>query len=367
MSRHNNFISAGDPEFSAKPRTAPVGRCPLCGALGTHVLFQARDRLHGIPGEYTYKRCKTCRTVFQDPRIVNEDLGICYPGKYYTHAMQCPPSPATEPVAPGRALARARDALRRSIVAEVQGTHLPGASGWLGRLLASSSRLRERAFCNHVTDELLPRTPGALRALDVGCGSGALMAALNRVGWQVEGVEWDPAAANAARQASGQSVWTGDFRQIQLPLAAYGLIVLSHVFEHLDAPVPALRRIKELLAPAGRVVVRYPNSASFGARFFGGAWFPWEVPRHLVLPPGGALARAAVSVGLRPISLRTDSKHAAAYFAYSRAYKTGRRVIESGPDIGHSDRIICALERLLNRIASNLGEEVVLVLQNTTG
>src|SRR5215471_12677634 len=321
MVTQSHLVPAGHLSgLTAKPRTAPVGRCPLCGALGAQILFQAPDRLHGVPGQYTYKRCTTCRTVFQDPRIVTDDLEICYPAKYYTHAICGQQMPLEESVIPRRAFARARGALRRLIVGEVQGKHVPGVPGWVVRLLASRRLVRERAFFNHVPDELLPHAPDAVRALDIGCGSGALMRALNRVGWQVEGVEWDPTAAGGARQTSGQPVWTGDFRQIQLPLGAYDLVVLSHVFEHLDAPVPALIRIRELLAPAGRAVLRYPNPDSFGAKHFGSDWFPWEVPRHLVLPPGGALAKAAAGVGLKRIRLRTDSKYAAAYFAHSRAY-----------------------------------------------
>jgi SAM-dependent methyltransferase len=339
----------------------------MCGALGSQVLFRSPDRLHATPGEYTYKRCAACHTVFQDPRIIPEDLAICYPGQYYTHAA---PALKTEPQsldaqAPHmqRSLWQFRDALRRAVVNAVQGNMQTGPLARAGKLFASSHRLRERAFYNHVTDELIPRAPDCLLALDIGCGSGRVMEALGRVGWQVEGVEWDPAAAKVAMQATGRKVSIGDFRSIHLRPASYDLIVLSHVFEHLDAPLPALRRIKELLAPAGRAVLFYPNPESLGARLFRGNWYPWEAPRHLVLPPAQALAEAAKSIGLTPTQWRTHGKDAAAYFAHSRAYRAGRAVVESTPDINGWDKLVAAVEKLLNRVTSNLGEEVVLVLK----
>lgn len=72
------------------------------------------------------------------------------------------------------------------------------------------------------------------------------------------------AAGAAARSFSGQVVWQGDFRRIDLPRGAYHLVSLSHVFEHLNDPLGALRRLAELLAPEGRVVLLYPNPEFLG-------------------------------------------------------------------------------------------------------
>jgi len=302
--------------------------------------------------------------VFQDPRIINDDLWICYPGGYYTHI---PPDKsdleAIENGSPQRGFAWARDGVRRAIVASVQGVPQAGLVGWLGRVFSSSRRLRERAFFNHVPDVLIPTAPGRLRALDVGCGSGHIMMALKRVGWDVEGVEWDHESAEIAREVSGQHVCEGDFLHLDLQPNTYSLILLSHVFEHFDSPVLVLHRIRELLISGGRAVLFYPNPESLGARFFGSAWYPWEVPRHLVLPPARTLANAARSIGLFPLKVRTNCKHAAAYFAQSRKYLSGRAVIETAPDISVRDRCFAQLEGLLAHWPFHLGEEVMLVLQ----
>src|SRR5947209_6118006 len=77
------------------PRTAAVGACPLCGSTTCSRMFRVPDRLHGVPGEFTYRRCSNCKTVFQDPRVVIEDTFLCYPGEYFTH--QSPDVSSTTP------------------------------------------------------------------------------------------------------------------------------------------------------------------------------------------------------------------------------------------------------------------------------
>src|SRR5262245_42730047 len=77
------------------PRTAAVGACPLCVSTKCSFMFRAPDRLHGVPGDFTYRRCHDCGTVFQDPRVVVKDLSLCYPGEYFTH--QSPDVSSTTP------------------------------------------------------------------------------------------------------------------------------------------------------------------------------------------------------------------------------------------------------------------------------
>lgn len=353
------------------PRTAPVGPCPMCEALDADLFFRATDRLHQVPGEYIYRRCLSCRTVFQDPRVIPDDLMLCYPSEYHTHvepdaqANNWSDGPAKERANSGPKLRRMlqfRDSIRNAIEAGVRGAPQKAPWGRLGRVLAFVPRLRERAF-GGLTDVLIPRGQDGLRALDVGCGAGGLLSALERAGWEVTGVEWDSQAAALARRNATHPVLEGDFRQMSLPRGAYDLVVLSHVFEHLDDPINTLGRIKDLLAPSGRAVLFYPNPESLGARIYGKAWFPWEVPRHLVMPPGSALSKAAARVGLTTIEIQSHGKDAAGYFAHSRAYRDGRTVDEYHPALNRSDKFMANCERLLNIIFRNLGEELVIVLK----
>lgn len=150
--------------------------------------FEEPDRLFGVPGSYQYRECTDCRTVFQNPRVVREDLPLLYPGTYYTHE---PPPPWGGQRRP--TLRNVRDGLARRIRAAVRPGE--GPVGLVGRALASNRLLRERAFGDRGIYELIPRRRLAGRLLDVGCGTGAHILLLADLGWEVEGIEWDACAA----------------------------------------------------------------------------------------------------------------------------------------------------------------------------
>src|SRR5437773_2219442 len=97
------------------PRVEPVGECPLCGDPRASVLHELLDRLHGIEGRYTYRRCVSCKTVYQDPRIISDDLALAYPKNYYTHG-------ANEALQPERTRVskRIRDRVRAGVIRAVK-------------------------------------------------------------------------------------------------------------------------------------------------------------------------------------------------------------------------------------------------------
>jgi SAM-dependent methyltransferase len=183
------------------------------------------------------------------------------------------------------------------------------------------------------------------------------MVALQQAGWDVEGVEWDLAAGQIARESTGLPVWDGDFRSIDLPLASYHLVVLSHVIEHLSDPLSALRRIRQLLATGGRVVLEYPNPNALGVRLYGDKWVHWDPPRHLVIPPLPALARSVERAGFVALRARTSARYVDISLARSRAHTKGVPC-----DTNSTDRLIGFLERTLARLGFALGEEVVIEL-----
>ena len=340
----------------AAPRTAAVGACPLCGSTTCSLMFRAPDRLHGVSGEFTYRRCGNCKTVFQDPRVITEDLSLCYPGEYFTH--QSPDESSTTP----QTDLRLRAMLRQAVIGAVRQAPMSGAIGWLGRLLAKSRRLRERAFYG-VIDEMMPFKPGAGRALEAGCGAGQLLKALGQVGWQVEGLEWDEKAAEIASRMSGRQVMVGDFQKASLPFAAYDLVVLHHVLEHLPDTMGCLRKIEDILAPGGRAVLVYPHIESLGARVFREDWFPWEVPRHLVLPTAMAVEKAAGAIGLVTKSLKSSARGAQGFIALSRRYRKREPINPHTVSITFPDRLFALYERALMSMGFELGEELVIVLE----
>src|SRR3954468_18155205 len=72
-------------ETSSTLRFRTRTSCPVCESPETDGHFDLNDYLHGIKGRFGYDRCGRCRTVYQNPCVVPEDLGQCYPAAYFTH------------------------------------------------------------------------------------------------------------------------------------------------------------------------------------------------------------------------------------------------------------------------------------------
>jgi 2-polyprenyl-3-methyl-5-hydroxy-6-metoxy-1,4-benzoquinol methylase len=115
---------------------------------------------------------------------------------------------------------------------------------------------------------LLERAAQGARLLDVGCSSGAAAA---RMGFQAEGVEPSPEAAESARR-DGFRVHTGLLEEARYPAAAFDAVTLIEVLEHLNDPRPLLAECRRILRPGGIVMATTPNAESWTARAMGARW-----------------------------------------------------------------------------------------------
>jgi SAM-dependent methyltransferase len=344
-----------------KPRTARLESCPICAARETKHFFTTPDRLHGTPGEFSYDLCGKCGTVFQNPMVIPEDLHLCYPPAYSPYNLQEEIPDVDFDALPN---GNFRNDLRRAVVEEVKGKQdSTGLSGALGKLLAKRAFFRERAFYGLVTDELLPRGAADRWALDLGCGAGWLMKKLKKVGWETEGLEWNEAAAARAREATGDRVFAGDFRVVELPAGRYHLIVLNHVFEHLADLPGALRRIRELLADGGRAVLLYPNPHSFGAEWHTTDWFPWDAPRHLIFPTPQAVKTMAEEAGFAGAKVVTRAFYADEQWIGSKAYKNRLKPNEVRLKLNLIENLALFTEHFLTAVGFEKGWEIVAVLR----
>jgi SAM-dependent methyltransferase len=242
--------------------------CELCGGDGFEDLVVAYDRMVARREDYRYRRCLACGLVSLERGP--ERLGDAYPNDYPPHARR-PPVPVVRPAA--------------------------------GPTRRRSARLVQ------------PR--GGRRMLDVGCGSGHLLARHRDLGWNVMGIEPNRRAAEACRQ-QGLDVQAVDLFQATLPAAHFDVIWLHHVIEHVRRPVEALERVRFALARGGVVVVVTPNVKSLGFRLYGSCWYAIDAPRHLRLFDARTLAALARRAGLEAAKIRSQAS--ARVLAMSRHY-----------------------------------------------
>ena len=183
----------------------------------------------------------------------------------------------------------------------VQQPSLPPAAELAGlyREMSDEAYLSEeagrRATARRLLD-LIGRYAPAGRLLDVGCGHGLLLDEARSRGYEVEGVELSRSAAAYARDVLGLPVREVPLEELE-PDGGYAAIVLADVLEHVEDPVAAIRRCRELLRPGGVLCVVTPDPASATARLAGSRW--WALlPAHMCLLPRHTLRELLGAEGL---------------------------------------------------------------------
>jgi 2-polyprenyl-3-methyl-5-hydroxy-6-metoxy-1,4-benzoquinol methylase len=337
-------------------RQVAVESCPVCFARGIDAEYDLPDFLHGIPGDFRYARCKECSTVYQNPRVIDEDLFRCYPEAYYTH--EAPPQGFAERLAADSSpRARVQKAIRHA-ADSAPADELSLGLKLLGQVLARVPALRRRARLG-LPDALATSGTRGERCLEVGPGQGFTLAQLSHLGWQAEGLDIDPDAAATASRFSGCKVHVGAITSVDIARGSLHLIYMNHVLEHLPDVADALRRCYELLASGGRVYLVYPNPESLGTRLDGKFSCNWDAPRHLVLPPRAAIAALLKQIGFAHIRTETSAAKATLYRAVARQYREGRVGIGFDCRAQLSDRLFQLSESLLVRLGFSLGEEII--------
>jgi ubiquinone/menaquinone biosynthesis C-methylase UbiE len=127
--------------------------------------------------------------------------------------------------------------------------------------LAPQYETKWSSYVEATTRETLARLtlrPGE-RLLDVGCGTGALLYALSQrhPGAQLSGVDPVPEMLAVARRRLPPEVelQAGWAERLPFESAQFDAVVSCNMFHYIREPAAALREIRRVLAPGGRLVI----------------------------------------------------------------------------------------------------------------
>ncbi len=142
------------------------------------------------------------------------------------------------------------------------------------------------------------------RILDIGCGIGAELLALNREGWDVYGSDLNRVAIAALNEC-----FPGHFRISDGEFGGWNerfdVIMMNQVLEHLVTPQPVLRGLAGLLKPHGRLVIVTPNACSWARRIFVRRWVQYWPPEHVALYGPNQIRRLLRDCGWQPQRVKT--------------------------------------------------------------
>ena len=226
----------------SKPNDGSV--CCVCGQTEATLWRKSGDQILGGPDIYTDVKCTTCGTVRLFPRPSTETMNRAYGPQTYARA-------------------------------EENDNGSDGESGLAARLNLFFDKQAGRAEAALAVSPAAPR-----RLLDVGCGDGRFLQAMQKRGWETVGLETDLVAANLARHRTGSVIHETPLETADLPEGAFGMVSLLHVLEHVPDPRQTISEAFRLLVPGGVLLLALPNAHSWEAKLFGANWYPLDLPRH---------------------------------------------------------------------------------------
>jgi SAM-dependent methyltransferase len=228
--------------------------CNLCGSRDAQEIFQA----HGYP----ILECRKCGLAFTGVITTLEEREEFYRNQYYA-----------------RAAGYAED-IRQATVAGNP----------------------DYEDCVKWASKFVRRVPGSI--LDVGCGSGGLLAAFHRAGWTCCGIEPSKDLSSYARTMIGCEIYEGTFENTPLPPEAFDVITLSHVLEHSAAPRDFLCACYRALKIGGVLLVEVPDFGSRSARKEGAKWSSLYPDTHLYHFTEHTLTRLLEESCFHPVRIR---------------------------------------------------------------
>ncbi len=168
----------------------------------------------------------------------------------------------------------------------------------------------------------IPRSPHAGRLLDIGAAFGFAVAEARCAGWDATGIEISVAAARRAGTAAPGRVLVANALHTPFAAAAFDVVTLWDVLEHLSDPHAAIAEVARLLRPGGRLALTTGDVGSLAARLSGARWHLYTLPEHLFFFSRRSLRELLGAHGLRVESVRAESSLYTAGYLVERLRKT---------------------------------------------
>ena len=233
-------------------------KCQCCNSEKLNFLYEGKDRLHCIEGDFSLFKCHNCSVVSVRPLLSNEELNQYYPENYISY-----PEP-------------------------------------IDKEMLIIKRL-DRQFGVFKRRNKIERYTGKRRGkiLDVGCATGVFLKEMQNHGWEAYGVEPSVYAAGIAVDQQGLDVFNGYLSEAKFEEHFFDVITFWDVFEHLPNPVETMQIIKRMLKPDGTLVICMPNTESWERKIFKQYWAGWDVPRHCHIFSPKAIEMLLATQGMR--------------------------------------------------------------------
>ncbi|WP_433716048.1 class I SAM-dependent methyltransferase [Nocardia sp. CA-084685] len=248
-------LAAGTQRFFEARRET----CPWCGAADLSVRLVTADLLQHKPGRFTLEECRSCRHVFQNPRLSLAGLEFYYRDFY---------------------------------------------DGLGGPVTEQGFSLTKGTYLDRARMALPFTTPKSW--LDVGTGHGHFCTAAREVWPQTvfDGLDRADAIEEAERRHWIRRGYRGMFPGFADEMAGrYDVVSMFHYLEHTREPFIELDAAAAALTPGGHLLIELPNPESSFGRLLGRWWMPWLQPQHQHMIRPDNLIRALTDRGFTTVAV----------------------------------------------------------------
>lgn len=239
-------------------------KCAACGHDGPGRVWRGvKDYEYGTYRPVDYLACSGCGTIAQSPLPDASLIPSFYPPDYRNHLAG-------------------------------------GDGGFFPALKRIQTKWLARRVARHI---------GGIdrKVLELGCGSGGLLPALQDLGFRdLAGADFYD-AGGAMLASRGIRFRQGDIDR-EFPFEEqFDAVIMVNVIEHFLDPVGVLRRIHKHLVPGGRIILITPNAGALELPIFGRFWSGFHAPRHIHLFTSSALERLGRSLGFAQVAVQPSA------------------------------------------------------------
>lgn len=251
--------------------------CRICGNGKGNKLYKVREMLFGTKEEFDYFQCAECECL----QILNypDDVSKYYPKEYMAYDFK-----------KGNSLKELLNVKRDKSAL--------GEKNLIGNLL-----VKIFGIPTYAKRLLNAGINFKSRIVDVGCGSGSLLYRMKSAGFQnIFGI--DPFIEKEIEYENSLKIYKKSLFDLD---DNFDLIIMNHVFEHMENQSEVLSKINSLLNSGKYFLMCIPIVSSYAWEKYGTNWNGIDAPRHYYLHSLKSIKLLTEKCGFKIDNIEYDS------------------------------------------------------------
>ncbi|MFX1259628.1 MAG: class I SAM-dependent methyltransferase, partial [Promethearchaeota archaeon] len=213
--------------------------CDFCNSNSNQIILTTKDYIFNkVPGIFRLVKCSNCGLIFSNPRLSRKELA-----KYYSKVVNYENKPQKIYLNSRFSILRRYDLL----------------TYYFNYPILKKSRIRKLIqYPNYLRiwrvwkkSYFVPKYIKNGNILEIGCSYGGYLYQLQKIGWNVKGIELNREAVNYAKRKLKLDVLNINIEDFKSE-TKYDLIYLIMVLEHVESPMKILNKIFSLLKSGGK-------------------------------------------------------------------------------------------------------------------